>query len=61
MLYKNEPNFLDCLIFILVNGIYEKSISIQKLYGKGLNDVHYNNKGYEKLGKLITRFLKKQL
>jgi lysophospholipase L1-like esterase len=42
---------------ILVNDIYERSISIHKRYGKGSNDVHYTKEGYEELSELITNFL----
>lgn len=44
-----------------VNDIYKASVSIHKLNGNGSNNVHYHRKGYEKLGTLITSFLKKQL
>jgi lysophospholipase L1-like esterase len=46
---------------VLVNDIYKASIPIHKSFGLGTNDVHYNKEGYEKLGKLITDFLEKQL
>jgi lysophospholipase L1-like esterase len=46
---------------VLVNDIYKASIKIHKNFGLGANDVHYNKEGYEKLGKLITDFLEKQL
>lgn len=46
---------------VVVNDIYKASIPIHKTYGLGANDVHYNKEGYEKLGKLIANFLKKQL
>ncbi len=42
---------------ILVNDIYEQSISIHNRYGKGSNDVHYTKEGYEELSELITNFL----
>jgi lysophospholipase L1-like esterase len=46
---------------ILVNDIYEPSISIHKEFGKGSNDVHYKKEGYEKLGELIANFLEAQI
>lgn len=46
---------------IAVNDIYETSISIHNKLGLGLDDVHYSDKGYEKLSKPITKFLKKEL
>lgn len=42
---------------VLVNDIYKPSILIHKTFGEGSNNVHYKNKGYEKLGKLIIDFL----
>ena len=44
-----------------VNDIYDESVNIHKKYGKGLDDVHYTKKGYEKLGKLISNFIKKYI
>ena len=46
---------------IIVNDIYEPSISIHDTLGLGSNDVHYHKEGYEKLGELIINFLKAQL
>ena len=46
---------------ITVNDLYESSISTHKKFGKGSDDVHYSKKGYKKLGKYISRFLKKEL
>lgn len=46
---------------IIVNDMYEKSIPIHKKYGKGLDDVHYSNQGYEKLSELVTNFLKTEI
>jgi len=43
---------------VLMNDIYEKSINIHKKYGKGVDDVHYTKKGYEKLSVIISEFLK---
>lgn len=45
---------------VAINDIYKKSISIHNKYGKGNDDVHYSKQGYAKLGKQITRFLKKR-
>lgn len=38
---------------ILVNDIYNKSISIHNKFRKDTNNVHYTNEGYSELGKLI--------
>lgn len=46
---------------ILVNDLYDASLKIHKKFGKGSDDVHYSKKGYEKLGRLVSRFLKKEL
>lgn len=46
---------------VTVNDIYEKSIPIHQKFGKGLDDVHYTEEGYEELGKLVTRSLKREL
>ena len=46
---------------VIVNDIYEQSISIHQIFGKGLDDVHYANQGYEKLGELVTKFLKTEM
>ncbi|WP_231494707.1 SGNH/GDSL hydrolase family protein [Polaribacter sp. Hel_I_88] len=43
---------------ILINDIYAMSFLIHKKYGKGIDDVHYTKKGYEKLGELISNFIK---
>ena len=46
---------------IKVNDIYKKSKVIHKEFGKGTNDVHYIDKGYEKLGVEISGFLNTEL
>ena len=46
---------------VMVNDIYEESITIHRDFGIGSNDVHYNKQGYEKLGELIADFLEKQI
>ncbi|HSH20342.1 MAG TPA: SGNH/GDSL hydrolase family protein [Draconibacterium sp.] len=46
---------------IRVNDIYKKSKTIHKNYGLGNDDVHYQKKGYEELGKVITSFLNKEI
>lgn len=46
---------------VMVNDIYEQSISIHKEFGKGSKDVHYEKEGYEKLGELIANFLETQM
>ncbi|MGZ0014789.1 SGNH/GDSL hydrolase family protein [Yeosuana sp. AK3] len=46
---------------VAVNDIYNQSVIIHKSYGMGSNNVHYNEEGYEELGKLISDFLEKQI
>lgn len=46
---------------IPLNDLYKPSVAIHKKFGKGSDDVHYSKKGYEKLGKHISRFLRKEL
>ena len=42
---------------VIVNDLYDQSISIHHKYGKGSDDVHYTDLGYEKLGELVSKFL----
>lgn len=42
---------------VTVNDIYKKSKAIHKEFGKGTDDVHYIEKGYEKLAVEISIFL----
>ena len=44
-----------------INDIYKASIPIHDKYGIGSDDVHYTEKGKEKLGKLITDKLRTAL
>ena len=46
---------------VRVNDIYEASIPIHQELGKGSDDVHYSNQGYEKLGDLVTKFLEAEM
>jgi hypothetical protein len=46
---------------VQVNDIYKKSAKIHKQYGVGSNDVHYSPDGYQKLGEVISSFLKKEI
>jgi len=46
---------------VLVNDIYEKSIAIHKEFGQGSDNVHYTDEGYQKLSKLVTGFLDKEI
>ncbi|MEO9475975.1 MAG: SGNH/GDSL hydrolase family protein [Cyclobacteriaceae bacterium] len=46
---------------VAVNDIYKKSKPIHRKYGKGDDDVHYTQQGYEQLGKPIFKYLKKSL
>lgn len=46
---------------VIVNDIYEESVPIHQTLGRGPDDVHYSNKGYEKLSELITSFLQTEI
>lgn len=46
---------------IPVNDIFERSISIHKQYGQGVDNVHYWDDGYKELSKLIISYLKPYL
>ncbi|MDG1277239.1 MAG: SGNH/GDSL hydrolase family protein [Algoriphagus sp.] len=46
---------------VLVNDIYTASVDIHKEHGQGNADVHYSEKGYTELGKLVVAFLSDQL
>jgi lysophospholipase L1-like esterase len=46
---------------VIINDIYEQSVPIHQKYGKGLDDVHYSNQGYEKLSELVTKFLNTEI
>jgi hypothetical protein len=46
---------------VIVNDIYEQSFQIHKKFGKGSDDVHYTNEGYEKLCELVTDFLETEI
>lgn len=46
---------------VTVNDLYEQSIPIHQKFGKGSDDVHYSNQGYEKLSNLVTGFLKTEI
>lgn len=46
---------------VLVNDIYSASLDIHKEFGQGDADVHYTDKGYAELGKLVVAFLSEQL
>ena len=46
---------------VKINDIHEASIEIHLKYGKGDDDVHYTQKGYEALGCLISYFLEQEL
>ncbi len=46
---------------IVVNDLYPQSRKVHKKFGKGLDDVHYTDEGYEKLGRLVTDFLEKEM
>ena len=45
-----------------MNDIYDQSYSYpSKKIGKGLDDVHYQDLGYDKLSEPVTEFLKKEI
>lgn len=46
---------------VQVNDIYKKSKAIHEKHGIGKDDVHYQTKGYEELGKVIASFLNKEI
>jgi hypothetical protein len=46
---------------VQVNDIYKKSKTIHEKYGLGNDDVHYQTKGYEELGKEIASFLNTEI
>jgi lysophospholipase L1-like esterase len=46
---------------IKVNDVYDISREIHLDFGKGVNDVHYTDKGYEQLGLQISDFLKHEI
>ncbi len=46
---------------VVVNDIYEQSVSIHKKFGKGVDDVHYTEEGYKQLSQLVTEFLEKEI
>jgi len=46
---------------VLVNDLYEQSISIHQKFGKGLDDVHYSTLGYERLSEQVAIFLKAEI
>lgn len=46
---------------VLINDIYHESIVIHKKYGKGDDDVHYEEDGYRLLAKHISNFLKNEV
>lgn len=42
---------------VIVNDIYKKSREIHQEFGKGNDDVHYQNEGYQALGSIISEFI----
>lgn len=46
---------------VTVNDIYKESKSIHKKFGKGTDDVHYFEQGYEQLGIVISNFLSEEI
>ena len=58
---KSEPKKIMKKHSVIVNDIYEQSIPIHQKFGKGPDNVHYSNQGYEKLSELVTKFLKTEI
>ncbi len=46
---------------IAVNDIFKQSKKIHKKFGKGTDDVHYLEEGYEELGGVISKYLKEEV
>jgi lysophospholipase L1-like esterase len=46
---------------VIINDIYKQSMTIHRKFGKGSDDVHYSDEGYEKLSELVTDFLNKEI
>jgi lysophospholipase L1-like esterase len=46
---------------VMVNDIYDASVTVHHENGLGSKNVHYTDEGYKKLGKLIFDFLKVQI
>jgi lysophospholipase L1-like esterase len=59
--YNNAAKLVMKKHNILVNDIYEQSITIHNTYGKGSKDVHYTTTGYHKLSELIIEFLETEI
>jgi hypothetical protein len=59
--YNNAAKAIMKKHSVIVNDIYEQSISIHKKFGKGSDDVHYTDEGYEKLSELVSGFLELEL
>ena len=46
---------------IIINDIYAKSIPVHNHYGKGADNVHYTDEGYQKLSQFIIDFLNTEI
>ncbi|EAZ81600.1 SGNH/GDSL hydrolase family protein [Algoriphagus machipongonensis] len=46
---------------VIVNDIYKKSRKIHQEFGKGNDDVHYQEKGYQALGSIISEFIANEI
>lgn len=55
--YNNAAKKIMKKHSVIMNDIYEQTVPIHKKFGKGTDDVHYTNQGYEKLGELVSKFL----
>lgn len=64
---EDAPRYNDVAIKVMkkhgvpINDIFDKSIEIHKLHGRGNDDVHFTKEGYKLLGNEITTFLKTKL
>lgn len=59
--YNNVARQVMKKYSVQVNDIYKKSKAIHEKYGLGKDDVHYQKKGYQELGKVIASFLNKEI
>ena len=46
---------------VLINDLYQESVSIHKAFGVGDDDVHYTDEGNKQLSGLIIEFLEKEI
>ncbi len=46
---------------VLVHDIYDASRQIHQEHGKGADDVHYTEEGYDELGQVVAKFLESEV